>query len=103
MEISIFINFDDGRVVETKALIDSGAGGLFIEDFAKCLHAPMQSLSRSIPVFNVDETPNKKEVIEKFVQVMVEITGRSRNHKFLVTVGRAAGNLGIPMARRRKP
>jgi hypothetical protein len=78
MEISIFINFENGRVVETKALIDSGAGGLFIdEDFAKSLHAPMQPLSRSIPVFNFDGTPNKREVIEKFVQVMVEIKGRS--------------------------
>jgi hypothetical protein len=105
MEISIFINVDDGRVVETRALIDSGAGGLFIdEDFTKSLHAPMQSLSRSIPVFNVDRAPNKSGVIKKFVQVMVEIKGRSRNHKFLVTaLGKQRVILGYPWLEDKDP
>lgn len=105
MEISIFIHFDDGRVIETKALIDSGAGGLFIdEEFAKSLRTPMQPLSRSIPVFNVDGTPNKSGVIEKSVKTTVEIEGRSRNHLFLVTaLGKQRVILGYPWLEEENP
>ena len=60
------MDFEDGRVVETKALIDSGAGGLFIDkDFIKKLRAP---LTKPIPVINVNGTSNKNGIITQFAR-----------------------------------
>ena len=90
---------------QAKALIDSGAGGLFInEDFAKSLRAPMQPLSIPIPVFNVDGTPNKRGVINKFVQVKVEVSEQPRNYTFLVTaLGKQWVILGYPWLEEENP
>jgi hypothetical protein len=105
MEVLISVDFHDGRVVETKALIDSGAGGLFIdEDFAISLRAPMFPLSQPIPVYNVDGTPNKRGIIEKFVKVTVEIKNRSKDYIFLVTaLGRQQIILGYPWLEEENP
>ena len=98
MEIAISMDIEDRRVVETKALIDSGAGGLFIdEDFIKKLRAPLTNLSQPIPVFNVDGTSNKNGIITQFARITVEIENRSRDYTFLVTaLGRQRIILGYP-------
>jgi hypothetical protein len=105
MEISISVDFHDRRVVETKALIDSGAGGLFIDEyFTISLCAPMFPLSQPIPVYNVDGTPNKRGIIEKFVKVTVEIENRSKDYTFLVTaLGRQWIILGYPWLEEENP
>lgn len=105
MEISISLFLGDGQVVETKALIDSGAGGLFIDEkYAKHISAPMQPLLAPIPVFNVDGTPNKNGVINRYIQITVEIANRSRNLKFLVTaLGKQRIILGYPWLEEENP
>jgi len=62
-KLSIQVRINDDRVketVETLALIDSGAGGKFIDqNFAKNSGFETHKLEHPIPVYNVDGTPNK--------------------------------------------
>ncbi|EEB92722.1 hypothetical protein MPER_08729 [Moniliophthora perniciosa FA553] len=54
MHLPISYNVGD-KTVETKALIDSGAGGRFISfDLAKKLGRTWDKLEKPIKVFNVD-------------------------------------------------
>ena len=50
------------ETVETHALLDSEAGGKFIDqNYAKTLGQPLENLEKPIPAINVDGTLNKKE------------------------------------------
>ncbi|KAF9527681.1 hypothetical protein CPB83DRAFT_768125, partial [Crepidotus variabilis] len=56
------------KTVETLALLDSGAGGVFIDQrYAIQQGFTMNALDRSITVFNVDETKNKKGTINQYI------------------------------------
>ena len=45
------------ETVETHALLDSGAGGKFIDqNYAKTLGQPLENLEKPIPAINVDGT-----------------------------------------------
>ena len=53
--------------VESKALIDSGAGGIFIDEtFARKLSLHLTQLNTPVPVFNADGTPNWRGKIKHF-------------------------------------
>jgi predicted aspartyl protease len=74
MNIVISLHKSDGQKVETKALIDSGAAGLFIDrDYAKRIGLRFERLPRPIPVFNVDGTRNSGGDITEKVTLQVEI------------------------------
>ena len=48
------------KTVETKALLDTGAGGKFIDqNFVRNQKIKTKNLEHPIEVFNVDGTPNK--------------------------------------------
>ena len=86
LEISVSLFTTSGRTVETQALINSGAGGMFIdEDFVKHIGLPLKRLAKPIPVYNVDSTPNKEGIIHKQVTVKVEIDGQSKDLVLLAT------------------
>ena len=51
---------DTSELYSVKALLDSGATGSFIDrDFVRSKGINTQTLSRNIPVFNVDGSPNE--------------------------------------------
>ena len=51
---------DTAQILGLTALLDSGATGLFIDkDFVKNNHLTTRPLTRPIPVYNVDGTPNR--------------------------------------------
>ena len=55
-----------------KALLDSGATGNFIDrDFVQTKGINTQSISRPIPVYNVDGSPNEAGQISKVVDVVL--------------------------------
>ena len=55
------------QTVETLALIDSGAGGMFIdEQFARANNIPLTPLLTAIPVYNVDGTQNRQGAIAHY-------------------------------------
>ena len=62
MTLSIKISGEnlDQKTIETKALLDTGAGGRFIDqNFVQNQKIKIKNLEHPIEVFNVDGIPNK--------------------------------------------
>ena len=70
---------DTNKTVETLALIDSGAGGKFInQNYVRKLGIKTQELERPLIARTVDGTPNKKGKITSFVTLTLVINGRTK-------------------------
>jgi hypothetical protein len=55
-----------------RTLVDCGATGLFIDrEYVKSNRLPTKKLSRVIPVFNVDGTPNEAGCISEVVELII--------------------------------
>jgi len=64
---------DTSKLHSVKALLDSGATGSFIDRDFVCLKGMnTQTLSRNIPVFNVDGSPNEAGQISEVVDVILQ-------------------------------
>ena len=65
------------ETIETHALLDSGAGGEFIDqNYAKTLELPLKNLEKPIPAINIDGTLNKKGTIKHYVNLELEVFGQ---------------------------
>src|ERR1700678_3782020 len=74
------------RSAETTALLDTGAGGKFIDqNYVRNQKIETKELETPIEVFNVDGTPNKRGTITKYTRLNLTINGRTRTHRLLVT------------------
>jgi len=63
---------DTSELHSVKALLDSGATRSFIDrDFVRSKGMNTRTLSRNIPVFNVDGSPNEADQISKVVDVVL--------------------------------
>ena len=87
--------------VETAALLDSGAGGIFIDrDYQQELKLPTCSLKKPIKVHNVDGTRNKKGLITDYVKICLNVNNRSGSVIAHVTgLGKQKLILGYPWLR----
>jgi len=75
-----------GRKVETIALVDSGAAGIFIDrSFAKENKLELVPTPKRIAVYNVDGTENQDGSIDKKVIADLDVKGRKMKTQFLVT------------------
>ena len=64
------------ETVETHALLDSGAGGEFIDqNYAKTLNQPLKTLEQPILAINIDGTLNKKGTIKHYINLELEVFG----------------------------
>ena len=78
LSIPVKIEFED-KIIETLSLLDSGAGGEFIDqNYAKTLKLPLLNLEKSIPAINVDGTLNKKGTIKQYIDLNMEIFGQKQ-------------------------
>ena len=86
------------RNVETFALIDSRAGGQFIHrDYTEQLGLSTQPLGKTITARNVDGTTNKTGTINSYVDLTMEINGKTTDVQLLVTgLGSQKIILGFP-------
>ena len=76
ISLPIKIKKSEHESVETLALIDSGAGGKFInQNYAEKLGLPIRNLKRAIMARNVDGTSNKTGTITSYVDLRMEIDG----------------------------
>ena len=78
MTVSIEISGEniDQKTVETKTLLDTGAGGKFIDqNFVQNQKIKTKNLEHPIEVFNVDGTPNKRGTITKYTRLDLMING----------------------------
>jgi len=80
---------DTSEVHFIKALLDSGATGNFIDkDFVRMKGISTRNISRPIPVFNVDGSPNEAGQISEVVDMVLHY--RTHSERMLLTVS----NLG---------
>ena len=89
--LNLLVNLltNDGKVLSTMALINSGCTGSLIDKgFIQQHHIPTHELPWSIPVYNADETPNSKGEISTFVTIKLTI----ENH--VERIALAVTNLG---------
>ena len=88
-----------------RALVDCGATGLFIDrEYVKSNRLPTKKLSRVIPVFNVDGTPNEAGCISEVVELIIRYEKHSERALFAVTgLGRQNLILGITWLREHNP
>jgi len=93
------------ETVKTLALIDSGAGGEFIDqNYAKNSGLDIQQLEKPLKVFNVDGTSNKRGTIKYFVLLDITVNGRQEKIKLLMTgLGKQRIILGFPWLNRHNP
>ena len=90
---------------ETTALIDSGAGGTFLDKrFALENKIALTPLDKPIKVFNVDGTKNKAGTIEHCIWLKIQIGKRQISTRFLVTgLGKDRIILGLPWLKEYNP
>jgi Retroviral aspartyl protease len=105
MHLPIKVGTDKGKDVDTKALLDSGAGGIFMDHrFASKNDIQLHPLTKPISVQNVDRTPNKKGTITHYVKEEMEINRRRSKQIFLITgLGNKSIILGLPWLQKVNP
>ena len=77
---------DTAEVKSSSALIDSGATGRFLsKQFVEANRITTRTLSRSIPVYNVDGTPNENGAITEVADLILRFRGHTERATFAVT------------------
>ena len=78
---------DTSKLHSVKALLDSRATGSFIDrDFVCSKGMNTRTLSRNIPVFNIDSSPNKAGQISEIVDVVLQY--KTHSERMLLAVSR---------------
>ena len=95
----------ENKTVETLGLIDSGAGGKFIDqNYARTSGFNILPLKEHIIARNVDGTENKKGRITSYVKLDLTIHGRTTPTRLLVTgLGKQRIILGFPWLNEHNP
>ena len=103
--ITLRENQKDREPVELYALLDSGAGGLFIdEEFAKKNNFTLHKLPEPLNAYNVDGTKNKKGTITTYVEIDLQVGERTKKTRLFVTgLGRQDVILGFPWLKEENP
>ena len=101
LSISIQICDDTNKTVKALALIDSGAGGKFIDQtYVQKLGIKSQKLEQPLTAWNIDGTPNKKGKIISFVTLNFIINRRTKQIRLLIIrLGRQQIILGFQWLR----
>ena len=67
-----------GRTIETNTLLDTGAGGIFIDqNFTWSQGFVIQNLAEPLEAFNVNGTKNKKGTIKHYINLKLKIRNRN--------------------------
>jgi len=76
---------DTSKLYSVKALLDSGATGSFIDrEFVRSKGMNTRTLSRNIPVFNIDGSPNEAGQISEVVDVVLRY--KTHSERMLLAV-----------------
>jgi len=91
--------------VNTPGLLDSGAGGKFIDqNYTRKSGFKIQQLEQPLKAFNVDGTENKRGTIKSFVDLDLTIFGKRGNTRLFVTgLGKQKIILGFPWLNEHNP
>jgi hypothetical protein len=96
---------DTAEVKSVNSLVNSGATGNFIDwDYVRTHRLTTRKLSRPVPVFNVDGTPNEAGSITEVVDLILRYQNHSERTLFAVTgIGKQHLILGHSWLRRHNP
>jgi hypothetical protein len=106
LNIDIEIETTDTAIkCNTRALIDCGATGLFINTEYVCLNnLSTRRLTSPIPVYNVDGTANEAGSITEIADVILRYKGHAERTQFAVTsLGKQSMILGFTWLRQHNP
>ena len=95
----------DNKTVDLEALLDSGAGGLFIDEtFAKHNDFTLHELPEPLNVYNMDGTLNKKGTITSYIEADLKIGEQIKQTCLYVTrLGKQKVILGFPWLQDENP
>src|SRR6266536_419313 len=87
LELPVEIQMTDtGQRVQTPALLDTGATGLFADTaFVRENGFTTRTLQRPVPIKNVDGSPNEARSIKEFVDLVLRFKDHSERALFAVT------------------
>ena len=87
ISVPILVNHDESNeTVKTLGLLDSGAGGQFIDqNYARKAGFEIKKLDKPLQALNVDGTKNKRGTITSFVELNAWINREQMNLCLLVT------------------
>ena len=105
LSIPILIKKRENEIVKTLALIDSGAGGTFIDqNYARNTGLTPQKLEKLIIAQNVNGTENKKGKITSFLDIELTINNRSmRTRAHITGLGKQKIILSFPWLTKHNP
>ena len=106
LSIPILINeTEKNETVEILGLVDSGAGGQFIDqNYTRQKVYKTRKLEEPMIAYNVDGTRNKRGTITSFVDLTVKINKRWMNLRLLITgLGKQKIILGFPWLNEHNP
>ena len=91
--------------LSVEGLLDCGATGEFIDtEYVAETGLPVRRLARSIPVYNVDGTPNEAGAIRDVVDIVLRYKGHSERTQLAVTrLGKQKLILGYSWLRKHNP
>ena len=87
LDIKIMLKtVDMGQAVSVKALLDSGATGLFLDDnFVKHMGWKVDNIEQAVPVYNVDGTLNAAGRIRQTVDLFIHYGEHQERATFSIT------------------
>ena len=107
MHLPIKISSEKQKEIEIvdEGFLDCGATGKFIDqNYARSKGLITEKLDEPIKVYNVDGTPNKRGTIRRYVDLNIEIHGKTCKERLLVTgLGQQKIILGFPWLRKMNP
>jgi Retroviral aspartyl protease len=96
---------EKNKPIKTQPLIDSGAGGIFMDqNYARKQRLSLTKLEYPITARNVDGTENKQGTIWYYTDLDLHVNGKTHMERFLITgLGNQKVILGIPWLQKHNP
>jgi hypothetical protein len=91
--------------IKTRPLVDSGAGGIFMDQNYAWKHGfTLAKLEYLITACNMDGTENKQGTIRYYTDLDLLVNGKTNREQFLITgLGNQKIILGLPWLRKHNP
>ena len=101
LSIPVAIKNKENKTVEIPALINSGAGGIFIDqNYTKNSNLPIQKLDKPLVTQNIDNTENKHGKITSFVELNLTVNRKNpTNQTHVGRIGKTKNHPWFPMAK----
>jgi hypothetical protein len=102
---AIIMTPEKNEPIETQPLVDSGAGGTFMDqNYARKHGFNLTKLKYLITAQNVDRTENKQGTIRYYTDLDLQVNSKTNTERFLITgLGNKKIILGLPWLREHNP